>query len=285
MSLLLSAASTFLIPALQFVFVTSETCVVPLSAIERGLLPPSSSLTKLFWTSDVEKLREEFASVRELGAPAAEEWQKGLSTRGSDQRADVAKWEKYADSGGVANMLSLLYPGYKPQTAAQEVLVAPAEGHTRATTPEDAAVSKPTEDPDSDTEVSRMTVDKIDKELVTSAPLPFSGKEKTKEEIDAEWDVVQGPVRLKILKYADEAIIGDWDDGEKVTYQNAPAFAADVLLHVRKRFYMEVEKDARDARAAGREPIVDPFGGPFTQKLSLENMKYVFDVKTKPASL
>lgn len=95
---------------------------------------------------------------------------------------------------------------------------------------------------------------------------------------------MQGPVRLKILKYADEAIIGDWDDGDKVTKDNAPAFAVDVLLHVRKRFYMDVEKDANAARAAGREPVVDPVEGPFTQKLTLENMKYVFDVKVRPIS-
>ena len=117
MDLVLSAASTFLMPALQFVFVTSNSCVVPLNVIERGQLPPSSILTKIFWSSDVESLREEFASVRELGAPAAEEWQKGLSKRGSDQRADITKWEKYADSGGVANMRTLLHPGIKVQSA------------------------------------------------------------------------------------------------------------------------------------------------------------------------
>lgn len=115
MDLVLSAASTFLIPALQFVFVTANSCVVPLNVIERGQLPPSSTLTKIFWSSDVESLREEFASVRELGAPAAEEWQKGLSTRGSDQKSDITKWEKYADSGGVSNMRSLLHPGIKVQ--------------------------------------------------------------------------------------------------------------------------------------------------------------------------
>ena len=119
MDLILSAASTFLIPALPFVFVTSNSCVISLDIIERGLLPPSSTLTKLFWLSDVESLREEFASVRELGAPAVEEWQKGLSIRGSDQRADIAKWEKYDDSGGVANMRTLLYPGFRPKSVTQ----------------------------------------------------------------------------------------------------------------------------------------------------------------------
>ena len=125
MDLVLSAASTFLLPALQFVFVDSDTCVIPLSVIERGLLPPASTPTKLFWTSDVEALREEFSSVRELGAPAAEEWQKGLSTRGANQRTDIAKWEKYAENGGVANMRSLLYPGYKAKLAIPAGLAMP----------------------------------------------------------------------------------------------------------------------------------------------------------------
>ncbi|CAK7231084.1 hypothetical protein SBRCBS47491_007810 [Sporothrix bragantina] len=283
MDLVLSAASTFLIPALQFVFVTSDTCVVPLSVIERGLLPPASTLTKLFWTADVEKLREEFSSVRELGASAAEEWQKGLTTRGSDQRTDIAKWEKYSDSGGVANMRSLLYPGYKPQNVIS--VGVPTGDKTKMTNTIGEATSKPFDDNLLDLAVTRMTTKKISTELVTTPALPFSSKEKTREEIDAEWDEIQGPVRLKILKFADEAINGDWDEGDKVTKINAPAFAADVLLHVRKRFYMEVEKDAKEARAAGREPVVDPFGGPFTQKLSLENMKYVFDVKVKPITV
>lgn len=119
MDLILSAASTFLIPALPFVFVTSNSCVIPLNIIERGLLPPSSTLTKLFWSSDVENLRDEFASVRELGAPAVEEWQKGLSIRGSDHRVDSTKWEKYDDSGGVANMRTLIYPGFRPKPVAK----------------------------------------------------------------------------------------------------------------------------------------------------------------------
>lgn len=120
--------------------------------------------------------------------------------------------------------------------------------------------------------------------VVVVKPPPPPGHKKTAEEIDADWDLIQGPVRLKILRYAEEAIAGDWDDGDKVTRDNAPAFAADVLLHVRKRFYMEVEKEAQAARAAGRQPVVDPVEGPFTQKLTLENMKYVYDVKVKPIS-
>ncbi|RSM18615.1 hypothetical protein CDV31_002544 [Fusarium ambrosium] len=98
---------------------------------------------------------------------------------------------------------------------------------------------------------------------------------------DQEWDDIQGPVRARISAYADEIIKG-WNNGEKVKRKNTPQFAADVLLYVRKRFYAEVAKDAAAAVAAGKEPIVEPPEGPWTQKLTLENMKWVFDMKVKP---
>lgn len=98
---------------------------------------------------------------------------------------------------------------------------------------------------------------------------------------DQEWDDIQGPVRARISAYADEIIKG-WNNGEKIKRKNTPQFAADVLLYVRKRFYAEVAKDTAAAIAAGKEPMVEPPEGPWTQKLTLENMKWVFDMKVKP---
>ncbi|EPE03240.1 f-box domain containing protein [Ophiostoma piceae UAMH 11346] len=270
MDLIMSTASTFLLPALQFVFATSNSTIIPLHVIESGKLPPTESLSKLFWSPDVESLREEFLSVKELGPAAADEWQKGLSTRGSKQRAEVAKWQKYDESGGVSNMRTRLHHKHKETKAAPQVQVAllPVDSLTQTV--------------ESEAPKAVDTLQPLSVEGKSDADLPAPDGGKTKEEIDAEWDEIQGPVRLNILKYADEAIAGDWDDGEKVTKDNAPSFAADVLLHVRNRFYSEVEKEAKVARAAGQQPVIDPPEGPFTQKLSLENIKYVFDVKVKP---
>ncbi len=120
MDLILSDTPTFLMPALPFVFISSNSCIVPLSTIERGLLPPSSTLTKLCWKADVEILRSEFSSVKELGASAVEEWQKGLSVRGSSKRAEASKWEKYAESGSIATMQAMLYPGYRLTPSSNE---------------------------------------------------------------------------------------------------------------------------------------------------------------------
>ncbi|KAJ4308258.1 hypothetical protein N0V84_012206 [Fusarium piperis] len=97
---------------------------------------------------------------------------------------------------------------------------------------------------------------------------------------DQEWDDIQGPVRTRISAYADEIIKG-WNNGEKIKRANTPQFAADVLLYVRKRFYAEVAKDTAAAIAAGKEPMVEPPEGPWTQKLTLENMKWVFDMKVR----
>ncbi|KAF5632480.1 hypothetical protein F52700_6467 [Fusarium sp. NRRL 52700] len=102
-----------------------------------------------------------------------------------------------------------------------------------------------------------------------------------REVTDQEWDDIQGPVRARISEYADEIIEG-WNNGAKVKRKNCPQYAADVLLYVRKRFYAEVAKDTAATIAAGKKPIVEPPKGPWTQRLTLENMKWVFDVKIKP---
>jgi hypothetical protein len=102
-----------------------------------------------------------------------------------------------------------------------------------------------------------------------------------REVTDQEWDDIQGPVRARISEYADEIIEG-WNNGAKVKRKNCPQYAADVLLYIRKRFYAEVAKDTAAIIAVGKKPIVEPPEGPWTQRLTLENMKWVFDVKVKP---
>ncbi|KZL88121.1 f-box domain containing protein [Colletotrichum incanum] len=102
-----------------------------------------------------------------------------------------------------------------------------------------------------------------------------------KEVTDKDWDDIQGPVRTQMSKYADEIIRSSWGKGRKVNKENSPRFAAEVLLSVRARFYADVAQDAAAAIAAGKKPVADPPEGPFTQKLTLENMKWVFDMKIK----
>lgn len=98
---------------------------------------------------------------------------------------------------------------------------------------------------------------------------------------DEDWDNIQGPVRARIAEFAEEIIRVKWDNGDKVGKKNSPRFAAEVLVYVRKKFYAEVAKKAAVATSAGLRPIEDPPEGPWTQKLTLENMKWVFDTQIK----
>jgi len=112
-------------PAVGFALVTPELHVVPAGLLERGQVPASTKVEKLFWSDDVDKLMHEFQGVKELGLAAAEEWIKGLETRGTKSRHDTWRWEKYASSGGVGQMRTLLYPGYQQKQLSQPVAAAP----------------------------------------------------------------------------------------------------------------------------------------------------------------
>ncbi|KAK1778843.1 hypothetical protein QBC45DRAFT_150619 [Copromyces sp. CBS 386.78] len=105
---------------------------------------------------------------------------------------------------------------------------------------------------------------------------------EARELIDKQWEETQAPLRARIAGLADEAIRENWGKGKKVTRDNCAKFAVDVLCYIRKRFYAEVAEKVATARSAGREIPVDPPEGPFTQKLTLENMKWIFDTKIKP---
>ena len=105
---------------------------------------------------------------------------------------------------------------------------------------------------------------------------------ETKEALDREWDSVQAPVRNKIGALADEIISEHWSNGDSVSKDTSPKFAADVLIFVRERFYADKAREDESARAAGEPVKVDQPNEPPTRKLILENMKWLFDTKIKP---
>lgn len=99
---------------------------------------------------------------------------------------------------------------------------------------------------------------------------------------DADWHQAQGPLRARISAIADKLIQGRWKGGRIVTEKNAAQFAAQVLLHVRKKFYAEIRKDAKTAKMSKTKPFGGPREAPWTRKLTLENMKWIFEMKIKP---
>ncbi|KAK4180421.1 hypothetical protein QBC36DRAFT_30868 [Triangularia setosa] len=111
--------------------------------------------------------------------------------------------------------------------------------------------------------------------------MTLASTKEARDLIDKAWEDQQGPLRERIAGYVDEIIRDGWNNGKKVTKESCARFAIEALGYVRKRFYAEIAKDIDATRSAGQTPPVDPPDGPFTQKLTLENMKWIFDTKIK----
>ncbi|KAJ0300752.1 hypothetical protein COL516b_008323 [Colletotrichum fioriniae] len=277
--------------------------------------------------------KEELNVVQSLGTAAVEEWLKGLGAQGKDLRIDTSRWEKWAATGGLAQMCQSVQtlengsidelmpdrdhePRKTPQVsleeryseacsrpdktqeeAAAQKALRRAEIERRAMLldpplPPNVVVHMPSfqaaiqitaalDENAWNTLKPELLSQRADAERnINRGPTESRGTsietkvETTREVTDQDWDDIQGPVRARMSKYADEIIRGSWNKGRKVNKENSPRFAAGVLLSVRSRFYADVAKDAADAIAAGRRPVVDPQDGPFTQKLTLENMKW-----------
>lgn len=325
--------------------------------------------------------------MKAMGSATVEEWLKGLEGRGHESRSDALRWENWAASGGLIQMRTVLYPGYRPSVpvtisttvgpkttaGSGSVVQIPglnsASNNSRTATPsisssqrngitpdpfrrsstgtassfpsgrhertkEEVAELKAARkaeierralalDPPLEPSVlahipsfqaalqiitpldeqawellkSRLLAQRAEaeqrekenfaqvlrqQEMDDKRNLAAAANKEARDAVDADWDEVQAPVRARIAGFADEIIRDGWENGDKVDRNSCSKFAVEVLTYIRKRFYAEVAKDAAAARASGATPVVDPPQGPFTQKLTLENMKWVFDIKIKP---
>ena len=100
---------------------------------------------------------------------------------------------------------------------------------------------------------------------------------EAKEAMDREWEEAQRPIRDRLSSIADDFINRSWDHGKALTYENSPKFAADLLIHVRKTYYDEMNGSIGALQALpGQEP------SDHKAHLVLENMKWVYDNKLKP---
>lgn len=104
-----------------------------------------------------------------------------------------------------------------------------------------------------------------------------------KETYDREYEQSQDPLRKRLGEYATDYINGQWGGGKMLENENSPIFAAQVLLHVYKRYIEDkqlgllpkLEQTPRKTNARQGTPTQEPF-------LSLDNMKFVYDNKVRP---
>lgn len=104
--LLSSSVPSPLMAALPFIFLTAELHVVASTTLQQGQPPTNMQIGKYFYKPHVEDIKQEFFKVKALGSGTAEEWIKGLETRGKDRRLDLVRWERWESSGGLQRMRS-----------------------------------------------------------------------------------------------------------------------------------------------------------------------------------
>ncbi|RMD42616.1 hypothetical protein DV735_g2503, partial [Chaetothyriales sp. CBS 134920] len=135
--------------------------------------------------------------------------------------------------------------------------------------------------PDAEQKEARNTI-KISAQDATSIQLPKTDHGPLAElDEDHLWDEIKRPAREKIKKYADDYISSIWADGKSITKATASKFAADVLIHIRRRFCETVleEDDAMEAK----QIILPPDSLPDEiRKLRLEDMRWIFQEAIRP---
>ncbi|KAH8145105.1 uncharacterized protein LAJ45_10885 [Morchella importuna] len=109
-------------------------------------------------------------------------------------------------------------------------------------------------------------------------------QKEAKERKEIEWDELQVPVRARLIIYADE-ITKHWLGC--ITKDTAPKFAVDVLSYCRRRFYEETPYSTDDPYRINPLDTTTRVGKatlevPTIRRLTLENMKFVFDNKIRP---
>ena len=107
MELLFSSTTpTVLLPALPFAFFTQSLDYVAALTLRNTSPPPDKPLTKFYFQSHLDEMKQKFAEVKTMGTAAAEEWFKGLENTGKEKLADAARWEQWELTGGLHELLS-----------------------------------------------------------------------------------------------------------------------------------------------------------------------------------
>lgn len=104
--LLSSSVPSPLMAALPFIFLTAELHVVASTTLQQGQPPANMQITKYYFKPHVDEIKQEFFKVKALGSGTAEEWIKGLDSRGKEKRLDLVRWERWESSGGLHRMRS-----------------------------------------------------------------------------------------------------------------------------------------------------------------------------------
>ncbi|KAF2498980.1 hypothetical protein BU16DRAFT_559012 [Lophium mytilinum] len=410
-TLLFSAASA-LRPALPFAFMTSDLNVIAASSLQDPALPPSLQIFKVYYKPQIQQMEIELVEAQSRGPAAAEEWLKGLDSRGRARMSNSAGWERWeikyqwwlshqdtrstpmststtpgppfpqktaspfraAITSGTSNgvpvacksissipLISLhdhpsvrhlapwksdqklatstqllpprpavsAQPMHVPQHISQPPLHHPRpernihdaneakaarkadiERRCEALSPPIPAnvlrhmesfkaaiqISQPMTEYSWEVLKPRLLAQRTDAEKseseqaarmahlqtrVADRRQKDASLKEVKEVIDRDWEDSQKPVRDRLSSYADGFIQSKWAGDKLINHDSSPRFAAELLLHVRQKFYSDVSNEDRTANDAPDMDLDQP-EQPARRTLILENMKWTYDNKIKP---
>lgn len=109
----------------------------------------------------------------------------------------------------------------------------------------------------------------LTRSLAQTLPTTKRPKDLTEE----KWTEVQASLRADITRIAEDFISRSWQAGKRLTRATCSQFAVETLNHVRRRFYEDM--------ASSQHSVGAPEGS-LTRKLTLENMRWLFDTAVLP---
>ena len=92
--------------ALPFAFISPGEHVVTSHALKTANGPIDVQLTKVYWKPHIEEIKRQYQEVLELGSASAEEWVKGLDSKGRERLNDAARWEQWEAKGALIKVNS-----------------------------------------------------------------------------------------------------------------------------------------------------------------------------------
>ena len=127
---------SFLLQALPFAFVTETNHYIAHSVLRSAAAPPLVPLTKRYYKPHIEEIKRQFEDAKELGTASAEEWIKGLASRGQERLEEIIRWEQWESKGGLKKVNT------RPKVHIQAGnRVAKPETHSERSTPQSMAFS------------------------------------------------------------------------------------------------------------------------------------------------
>ena len=96
----------FLLQGLPFAFISENYHYVGHNVLRSLTAPPMLRMTKFYYNPDVEEIKRQFGTAKELGVASVEEWIKGLAHQGQQCLEDIIRWEQWDSKGGLKTVNS-----------------------------------------------------------------------------------------------------------------------------------------------------------------------------------